>query len=806
MFVKVKNENYGYAVASYGDYVVVSNPDLLRWDRLTASIEHTGSVDVFLYNKSQDKHDYLGTLHQSWREFDVLLTTEFANPISSSTPISTESSSFVFYPNYNICIDKDMYTSSLENGFGIALDMYGKYLVIGSPYMTEVVRTTASFITASWSTVEIYDLARIEWTANSASAAVFMLDNPGSIVSETATASFGMAVSINKDWIAVGDPYYNGNNGVVYVYRNETAGNNYSWSLFQTITPSSAVSQSQFGFSVKLNKCSGPASYSLVVGCGNPQNTCAYYFEYTGSTWSETYIFHPDYSVLPMTFNPEYFPQSDYLTMNIANGFGRAVGCYNDAVIVGEPYDRMFYEFSGSTLYQQGSVYIFERCSGSTEWHQVLKTYGIPTTLYNNRMGWSVDMFGNNAVAGIPKLNVEGMTSCYIEGTLNQLHYCNADLQTLLNGQVALIQKNTASGDWAITNVYQKKKKYLSPYRDYGFDVEIADQSMVIGTPMHLYDINRDINIQTTHSSDTDLDDLAGKAYIYNLHNLRDIFHVGNVFYRNGKIIIMTSGSIFDGLFYAPVNTYTYEYDLEFKSQHTIHEKQIICTVDPGEFNVSTNPSAIIKMDAVFDINHNGVFDYQDLDVILSYMQYKNTSILGLPITMEWSSSIVTTDDEISLLNYYKENTNNSTTPQLISESLLRWETTNTEMQTTLDLNQDFRIDFRDMNIMWKYFSHRLTQENYATFITPSCKRRLFSDVIDYLNNLSHRLAKPTIKSEFSNYERSVMFDKTGSFLAPMATTIGLYDGLEMVAIAKLGSPIKITPELPINFVVKMDF
>ena len=314
------------------------------------------------------------------------------------------------------------------------------------------------------------------------------------------------------------------------------------------------------------------------------------------------------------------------------------------------------------------------------------------------------------------------------------------------------------------------------------------------------------MNIETTQSADTALDDLTGKAYIYNLHNLRDQFHVGNVFYRNGKIIIMTSGSVFDGLFYAPVNTYTYEYDLEFKSQHTIFEKQVICTVDPGEFNVSQNPTAVMQAPSVLDVNQNGVFDYQDVDVLLSYMQYKNTSILGLPISTDWSSSIVKADDEISLLNYYKATTNNTTTPQLISESLLRWETVDKDMQTTLDLNEDFRIDIRDMNIMWKYFTHRLTQENYASFITPACHRRLFSDVMDYLNGISQKFAKPTIKSGFLDYERLTVFDKTGSYLAPMATTIGLYDGLEMVAVAKLGTPIKITPELPINFVVKMDF
>jgi hypothetical protein len=50
------------------------------------------------------------------------------------------------------------------------------------------------------------------------------------------------------------------------------------------------------------------------------------------------------------------------------------------------------------------------------------------------------------------------------------------------------------------------------------------------------------------------------------------------------------------------------------------------------------------------------------------------------------------------------------------------------------------------------------------------------------------------------------VLDKTGSFLAPYCTTIGLYDGLQLVALGKLGSPIKITPELPINMVLKIDF
>jgi hypothetical protein len=39
-----------------------------------------------------------------------------------------------------------------------------------------------------------------------------------------------------------------------------------------------------------------------------------------------------------------------------------------------------------------------------------------------------------------------------------------------------------------------------------------------------------------------------------------------------------------------------------------------------------------------------------------------------------------------------------------------------------------------------------------------------------------------------------------------MATTIGLYSGLELIAVAKLGNPIKLDGSLPVNFLIKMDF
>ena len=62
------------------------------------------------------------------------------------------------------------------------------------------------------------------------------------------------------------------------------------------------------------------------------------------------------------------------------------------------------------------------------------------------------------------------------------------------------------------------------------------------------------------------------------------------------------------------------------------------------------------------------------------------------------------------------------------------------------------------------------------------------------------------VRGAFNEYEASSSLDQTGSFLAPMITTIALYDNeLNMVAVAKLPQPIKSTPDYPINFIIRFD-
>ena len=45
----------------------------------------------------------------------------------------------------------------------------------------------------------------------------------------------------------------------------------------------------------------------------------------------------------------------------------------------------------------------------------------------------------------------------------------------------------------------------------------------------------------------------------------------------------------------------------------------------------------------------------------------------------------------------------------------------------------------------------------------------------------------------------------TASFLAPYITTIGLYNQADLVAVAKLGTPIKNEGYFPLNFIVRFD-
>lgn len=634
--------------------------------------------------------------------------------------------------------------------------------------------------------------------------------NPNPVVSE----SFGRSVSINDEWLAVGSPLESGSAGSVFMFR-KINGNNLSWSLYQTLPlPPDISTGDQFGYSVGLNKCSGSYSGSMVVGSLKLSHSRAYIYEFSNSVWSHTFTLYPDNTTIyPLTFNPT-LPVTSSTYPNYADLFGYDVAMFRDTVIVGAPKDRSIYEYPGSSLYYQGAVYLFERCNDPRKgYYLARKSYGNEKIIKNNWLGWSVGVYDQYAVAGAPKINSLSMSICYLRGSLFQEHFCDDNSENKVDGQFVLFNKTTGSipdttnVDWEITNIYQIKKRLLEPYRCYGWNVDISNQFISVGAPMLVSGSRVTMDLNSITGSYTgsleDIGDLSGKAYIYNLKNLREKFYVGNVFYRNGKLVIMTSGSAFEGV-QIPTMTDSYEYTLNFKSKHVIFEKQVVCSVEPGEFNVSTNPTAIVLPMADFDINANGRFDFQDVDILLRYMKYKSTEASGRPIT-NWSASIINTatDEEQTVYDMYYSQWDESQTSNLFTAS---YNSINTSLFTSLDFNEDNKIDNNDMNILWKYFICRLTQKNYETYITPNSQKKYLSDIIDFLNSKTLKGRAATIRSDFLDFTSNTKSDPTGSYLAPYVTTIGLFEGCDLVAVAKLGSPIKITPDFPINFVVKIDF
>jgi hypothetical protein len=170
---------------------------------------------------------------------------------------------------------------------------------------------------------------------------------------------------------------------------------------------------------------------------------------------------------------------------------------------------------------------------------------------------------------------------------------------------------------------------------------------------------------------------------------------VGNVSYEHG-IITLTESTNF--------SIEVTNFKLEYKGTNTIYENEIYIIVGEDEFNVSTNPTAIVEISG--SITTASIFDFSSI----------------------------------------------STNPNIYTQSI--------------------HIDGE------KFIKKKSTLTN--------------GTVLDY--NIASMYSS-SIKGGFGDYEISSSIDQTGSYLAPYITTIGLYDdNMDMVAVAKLATPIKSTP------------
>jgi hypothetical protein len=127
-------------------------------------------------------------------------------------------------------------------------------------------------------------------------------------------------------------------------------------------------------------------------------------------------------------------------------------------------------------------------------------------------------------------------------------------------------------------------------------------------------------------------------------------------------------------------------------------------------------------------------------------------------------------------------------------------------------LDSNWQLNYQSTNTIYENEILLVVDEDeFNTSTNPTAVNFVNLQNVEYTTSFegTKRTSKydaAIIKPEFLAYEYSASIDPTGSYKAPYVTTIGLYDeNMDMVAVAKLATPIKSTPDLPVNFLVRID-
>ena len=715
------------------------------------------------------------------------------------TPSSPENS--IPVDQYNISdIPFCTITGSISDKFGSSVSITNNYLAVGSPEYNN-----------GRGAVYIYKYTDADCTYS------FQRILSCSVTNYPYQYGFGYSISLdkkNEDTLVVGSNQLSQSN--VYLFLL-SSGSSDDWKLSQVLSqntssqyytiqntnfeliPSGSQINSRYGYSVSL--------YDTVLAVGAPNDLV--YWEYSGSNVlrqrGSVYVYNNQQCPADINCGFQLITKlyGDDVTFK-DNLFGYSVSVFNKKILIGSPkpyfpfsslfisnsinyYDKTFnqYDFGESTycgqtlLYQVTESLVNGKIFSSSLIYQMTtdpiskrKEIGKPFTAY----GYSVSLSDTNLVIGAPiPLNNDFYLSAPLiteSGSINDLNY--------------IYTSSYQSEDCFITSsfVYLQMEDCLS-----------CNGSVPISGAFSGACDNLIIFVDEQGEYSYAASKIFGKSYIYDMSDLQTNFNVGNVFYNNNKLIINNTGSVLKNLTLDPTdpnNTYLY---MKYNSQITLHEKQYICTVEPGEFNVSTNPTAITSSLFDYGVINTETFNFDNLDIILRYI---NTRIT-VNNSEKWWNNFVSGDIEESIFNFYSSSYTNYQSNRLTNELKSKCSTLN------FDVNGDGTTNYQDATTIWKYFIQDFTINNYQNYLNPRSRRNNYDDMVSFLNDKTGKSNEKLVKQEFFGYNYSSSLDPTGSYLAPYITTVGLYSGAELVAIAKLAQPIKNTGEIPINIVVKWD-
>jgi hypothetical protein len=799
-----ENERFGFDISAWNKYVLIGTPT----DEKTPNIIKRGSASIYKFDDEQNRHRLVKT---------------FRSP----------------------------FTSSLLDAFGHAVSVNDGFSAVGSPL--ENIRNQETGPGA----VYVYDKFK---GGNDHWGMINILEG------ENINDRFGWSVDLSDGVLVVGAPGVDGNSGAVYVYRkkqyvsnltgqcNTASMSNWntvysdgdggaassaddSGSLLYELAPAPYFISGNFTWELETKITGGSTDHNfgydvsisddrLLVGT-YVENGPGYSVLYTASYSNQTcptasWVAHKTFS---RTENYDTFSEAIKLGLikqsHSIDYFGSSVSIDGDHFAVCSPIDKKFVlnTFSNETG-SYGAVYFysFDFDRECKEFNVALryKSFGDVSYTVNNNFGKSVALKNGYAAVGI--LQDKNEYSASLIGSFIGLEDYNVAGTNALDeensiGRTAIYRYNSTGITWDLLNTIKRTKEPSQPHYNFGWSVALSDMYdekmfLAVGGPIFNDPTSGALNLMINSSSFVP-PSLRGSAYVYEISDLKKDRKVGNIFYKNGIVSITSPERHYLNILVGSANR---GWQMSYKGVQTIFENEYLIRIEPGDFNYSTNPSAIFNYPLYFDIDNSGFFDTRDVDLILKYLNKQKIYILtgednGLVFEQStrqdnswWNHDVLQTESEDVL---QLEQYNGSAV--LINESMIL-EIEKKLIQTQiLDIDGNGIIDMRDGALLLNYFQGTLTNEVVKKYIDNDSVRREFKDVKDYLDKYTGK-KDFDVKQDFINYIDSSAIDPTGSYLAPYITSIGLYnDDNELVAVGKLGNPIKNLIDYPINICVRFD-
>jgi len=813
-----QNEHFGESVSTWANYTAVGS----SMDVYSLSDKRIGYASVFKYDESSSMNRLVAKINFPFTQSASDTSSYFQDTFGYSVAInngclavgspSGSACSLYSYPGYVCVYHKDKGGSdnwgiinlikgkSYDDRFGNSLSMDSDILAIGAPG-----------VSGSKGAVYIYRKKRYmdtEFPCQSIPT--------GSVWEQVVTSVDFCAELITGSYIA------SQSNVPTFVSGN------YFWAHEATLTSSVAAAGDNFGWSLSVD------SNRLVVGTNKTSDGYATVFSCSYSSasisacptaswhYNQTLRGNSLYGDLNM-LSPEY--SVDVSDEILSDKFGYSVAISGKNIVVGCKSDKAFKPhsaYTGSAM-ELGAAYFYhfgyeEECLAEL-FYLKTKSFGNREHLRNNNFGHAVAIDGVvAAVTSLPDTLARGVdytSSAYI---LENYSYESTGSEDSVLGRVDMYNIDHTTNQWTLTGELRRNKESNHPYNIYGYSVDMSSEFMIVGAPVvniasasHYSQI---IN-ETNQISSSLPSSYSGSAFLYDMTKYELDPKIGNVFYKNGYIALTNTSSNYGNVM---TGTGSRGFELKYQGEHTIYEHEYLISIRPGEFNYSTNPSSLNDNPLTFDVNQDGVFDYKDVDLIMRYLRLKkfyaeytfddNGIILEQDTLSDyswWANDILQTesedvlqqeDDTAASVKYSYLSAFSITEYQYIEKNLIQ--------TGILDIDGDGNINLNDGFILALYALSRLNPNSLSQYLNPNSTRKYVVDIQKYLDYYCGN--NPfAVKSEFLTYQYSSSYDSTGSFLAPYVTTIGLYQDNQLVAVGKLGRPIKNLIDWPVNIVVRFD-